>query len=408
MLGALLLVATACAGEKGEAAAPGGPGAGGGPGGPGGRPPLVLAANDIAEVRRGAIETGLPISGDLRPIQTVTVRARLEGDLVGVYVRPGERVGRGQLLARFESSEEESDRQTAIADRTAAQSDVATAQWNHEQSRELFRAGAIPERDARVAEQALSAAQARLAAAEARVRASASTVTDTRVLAPIAGVVEARQVQGDERVSRGAELFTIVRGDVLELAAALPERLSSGVRSGQKVRFFADGRPIEGTVARVSPTVDPATRAVTVFVEVPNANGALRGNTFVTGRVVGRTIADALLVPATALRQAQADNAGANASESNDFVYRLAGDVVERAPVSLGVVDEAAGVAEVVDGLREGDRVIVGNVSAVGRGVRVQVLGTERAAGGATNGAGATNGGRQDSGGGQAPRVARP
>jgi RND family efflux transporter MFP subunit len=337
----------------------------------------VLAASDVGEVRRGSIEAGLPVSGDLRPIQTVAVRARIEGDLVGVYVRPGERVGRGQLLARFEASEEESARQAAEADRVSARSDVGQAQWNHEQARELFRAGAIPEQQARVAEQALAAARARLAAAEARVRAASSTAADTRVVAPIAGIVESRAVEGNERMQRGATMFTIVRGDVLELAAALPERLANGVRAGQKVRFVAGGRALEGSVARVSPTVDPATRAVTVFVEVPNPGGALRGNTFVTGRVVGRRLEDALIVPTSALRQAAEGTEGAAPGAARDFVYRIAGDVVERAPVSLGVVDEAAGIAEVVDGLRDGDRVIVGNVGGVGRGTRVQILGTE-------------------------------
>jgi RND family efflux transporter MFP subunit len=377
---ALATLVAGCGGEK-AAAAPGGAAKGGptGPGGgPGGRPPLVLAATDVAEVRRGSIEAGLPISGDLRPIQTVAVRARIEGDLVGVYVRPGQRVRRGQVLARFEASEEESARSAAEADRVSAQGEVNTAQWNHEQARELFRAGAIPELQVRTAEQTLTAARARLAAAESRVRATASNLGDTRVLAPIDGIVESSQVQGDERVSRGAELFTVVRGDLLELAASLPERLAAGVRAGQRVSFVANGRPFEGKVARVSPTVDPATRSVTVFVEVPNGSGALKGNTFVTGRVIGRTIEGALLVPTTALRQSNEGPAPqAGPEDGRDFVYRIAGDVVERAPVSLGVVDHAAGVAEVVDGLREGDRVVTGNVGAVGRGVRVQILGGE-------------------------------
>jgi membrane fusion protein, multidrug efflux system len=376
---ALLTLVAACGGEK-AAAAPGGAAKGGptGPGGPGGpRPPLVLAATDVGEVRRGEIEAGLPISGDLRPIQTVAVRARLEGDLVGVYVRPGERVNRGQLLARFEASEEESARAAAEADRVSARGEVNTAQWNYDQAQELFRAGAIPEIQVRTAEQTLTVARARLAAAESRVRATSSGLGDTRVLAPINGIVESSQVQGDERVSRGAELFTIVRGDVLELAASLPERLATGVRAGQRVSFLANGRPFDGKVARVSPTVDPATRAVTVFVEVPNPTGTLKGNTFITGRVVGRTIPDALLVPTAALRQANEGATPQSPQDASDVVYRIAGDVVERAPVSLGVVDHAAGLAEVVDGLREGDRVVVGNVGSVGRGVRVQILGGE-------------------------------
>jgi RND family efflux transporter MFP subunit len=312
------------------------------------------------------------------------------------------------VLARFEASNEESARAAAEADRVSARSDVNTAQWNYDQAQELFKAGAVPERDVRTAEQALVAAKARLAAAESRLRATAQTVGDTRVLAPISGLIETSQVQGDEHVSRGSELFTLVRNDVLELAAAVPERLASGVRAGQRVTFTAEGRSFEGRVARVSPTVDPTTRAVTVFVEVPNPGGQLRGNSFVTGRVVGRTINGALIVPTSALRQLTEQQA-AETNVPRDFVYRIAANTVERASVSLGVVDEAAGIAEVVDGLREGDRVIIGNVGAVGQGVKVQILGERggrRAEGAGSPGSpGGPAGGRQGDGVGRAPQA---
>jgi RND family efflux transporter MFP subunit len=381
---ALSLALLAGCGDKGASAAPttgrGGPGGAGGPGGPGGgrgRPSLVLAASDVGEVKRGTIESSIPLSGDLRPLQTVVVRARLEGDLTGVYVRPGQRVQQGQLLAQFEPNLQTSDRRSAEADRASAQTEVSTAQWNLDQTRELFRAGAVAEREVRVGEQALASARARLAATDARVRSTSVGLADTRVLAPMSGVVESRAVEGNERVTRGGELFTIVRGDRLELAASVPERLAPALRPGQTVRFNADGRALEGTVARVSPTIDPGTRAVTVFVEVPNPGGALRGNTFVTGRAVGRTINDAVLVPVPALRQAQEGVGTGRGAGSSTFVYRLRGQTAERAAVNLGLVDEAAGVAEVLAGLEPGDRVIVGNVAGVGQGTTVQILGGE-------------------------------
>jgi len=366
-----------CSGENQSASAqpatgaPGGPRAGGGGGGPGGAPTIVLSATDVDTVRRGAIEAATPITGDLRPIETVEVRARIEGDLVGVYAREGERVASGQLLARFEASEQESNSRSAEAERAAAQAALATAQWSAEQSAELFKAGAIPEQDYKVAEQAVAAARAQLAAAEARVRSTSSFVTDTRVRSPVNGVVERRLVQEGERVAGGAPMFTVVRNDVLELTAAVPARQAADVRPGQTVRFTADGRAFDGTVARTSPTIDPATRSLTVYVRVPNANGALRGNTFATGRVVGRTIEGTLVVPSAALRQ----GGGGGGGGSESFVYRLAGGVIERAPVRVGVVDEDAGLAQVVEGLREGDRVIVGNVGAIGSGMRAQVVG---------------------------------
>jgi membrane fusion protein, multidrug efflux system len=365
---------------------PDGPGRGepaGGPAGRGGRPTptITLAASDIATVGRALIEESVQISGDLRPIETVVVRARLEGDLQGVYVREGQSVGAGQVLAQFEASEEESNRASALADREAARSDLTNAEWNLEQNESLFKAGAIAEQALKASQQTASAARARLAAAEARVRATSSTVRDTRIVAPTAGVIEKRFVQPGEHVARGAEMFTLVRNTVLELAAAVPARQANTVRVGQVVHFTADGRRFDGHVARVSPTIDPSTRAATVYVQVPNSTNVLRGGTFASGRVVTRALGDVLAVPRAAVRQSP--DAG------RPFVYRIAGRMIDVVSVSLGAADEERGLVQVVEGLNAGDRVVVGNVGTLGRGMQVQIAGEE--------------GGRRREGGGPRP-----
>ncbi len=375
-----------------------GPAGGGaaGKGGPGGGRSTVigLGPNDVLEVSRGTIESATPINGDLRPIEEIIVRSRVEGNLTAVYAREGQRVGRGEVLARFDNATQESDRVSAVAERDASQSDVKNAQWNFEQSQELFKAGAIPERDLRASEQTLAVARSRLAAAEARLKAASQTDADTRVVAPTTGVVSLRNVEAGEHVARGATLFTVVRNDVLELEAAVPARLAENVASGQIVRFVAAGRQLEGRVARVSPTINPANRSVTIYIQVPNRDRTLKGNTFATGRVIGRTVKNALVIPTAALRQSQ--------QSPIPYVYRVVDDVVEHAPITLGVVDEGQGIAEIVQGLTDGDRIIVGNIGSLGAGMRVSIITTERG-----RGRGMT-GGARDSGTATQGRAAPP
>jgi membrane fusion protein, multidrug efflux system len=330
---------------------------------------LMLSEADVATVGVGRIEQGVAISGVLRPNQTIAVRARIEGDIQQVHVREGEPVRAGQLLAVFEAIEQVSGQASARAERVAAEGELSTAQWNLEQTEELYRAGAVAERDLRAAQQAVTTARARVAAARTREQTTGMTVRDTRVLAPTAAVVSRRLVEPGERVSRGAELFTLVRNEILELTAAVPERLAGTVSPGQVVRFQAAGRSFEGRVARVSPTIDPSTRSITVYVQIPNPRGELIGGTFASGAVVSRAVDGATIVPLPAVRQTV---------ERTDFVYRIAGDVVEQIPVTLGVVNTATDEAEVLSGLASGDRVIVGNVGAVGSGMRVQIVGGDR------------------------------
>ena len=392
------MVAAACGGSDDEASAAqkdgnsapqtraGGAGAETGRGRGRGMMSLVLGASDVHTVELGRIELAMAIQGDLRPVEEVPVKARIEGNLEAVNVREGDRVSRGQVMASFESSTEVAAQRSAQADVESAKADSVNAQWNADQSAELFKAGAIPERDLRASQQALVAANARLSAAHSRFFAANRDLEDTKVEAPTSGVVSVRNVESGETVSRGAELFTVVRNDVLELEASVPARFAGDVRPSMPVRFNANGREMNGRVARVSPTINPANRSITIYLQLPNPGGALKGNTFATGRIVARTIDGTVVVPTSAIRYGQ--------QEDLPFVYRIAGDEVQHQPVQLGVVDESSGIIQVTEGIQAGDRVIVGNVGAIGRGVKVRIAGSTGDPASPRGGGGGRTGGR--------------
>lgn len=364
---AALLVSAlaACSDKPGEAKAPPATRAGEAPPVGRGGQSLTLAPSDIDTVQAKGIADGVPVTGILRPIETIDVRSRLEGDVNAVLVREGQYVHAGDLLASFEAIEMQSAAQSAVADRSSAQTDLQTAIWNLEQTQELFKAGAVPERDVRAAQQSVSSARARLAAAESRLRSASNTSRDTRVIAPASGTVEKRFVERGEHLARGAQMFTLVRNDVLELAAAVPEKRASVIRQGQPVEFTANGLSFTGHVARVSATIDPTSRAVTVYVQVPNGNGTLKGGTFATGIVIARNIANALVIPTSAIRQGV---------EGKLLVYRIVDGKLDEVIVQTGVRDDRAGVIEITSGLNPGDVIITGNVGTLGKGMRVDII----------------------------------
>lgn len=361
--------------------------------GPGGAPAIgrasqviTLAQSDVDTVRRASLADGVPVTGVLHPIETVDVRARIEGDVNGVFVREGQYVHSGQLLASFEALEQVSASKSAEADRIAAQAELSTAQWNLQQTQELFKAGAVPERDVRAATQAVAAASAKVAAAESRIRSTGSSTRDTRVVAPTSGTIEKRFVERGEHLARGAEMFTLVRNDVLELEAAVPERQANKVVVGQPVQFSANGQAFQGRVARVSSTIDPTSRAITVYVQIPNAAGALKGGTFATGMVIARTISNALVVPGEAVRQSAANKS---------LVYRITDKQLEEVPVQIGVRNDQTNVVQVISGLNEGDVIVSGNVGTLGNGMKIEIAGAAeregKSAGAKNNKAGAGN-----------------
>jgi RND family efflux transporter MFP subunit len=303
-------------------------------------------------------------------------------------------VSAGQVLVRFEPSQQQSDLQSAQADRASAQTDLTTAQWNYDQSKDLFKAGAIAERDLKVAEQAVAAARARLAATDARIRQTSIAERYTRAVAPEAGTIGQRAVEPGEHVAKNTLLFTVVRNQTLELAAQLPERQAAAVKVGQAVHFkTAIGETFEGRVARINPTVDPASRTITVYMTVPNPSGAIHAGSFATGRVVNRVVTGSLVIPISALRVA---------ADSSLFVYRIDGKQLATAPVQIGIRDEVNGIAQVTQGLNAGDEIVVGNVGTIGRGMQVDILG-----GGERPGNGTDMSGKQPEPSGKAPRGAQ-
>ena len=356
---------TACSGSDADEASARPAGAAGAKGGRGGQM-LTLSESDVTVARRASMIDGVAITGTLRPIETVDVRARIEGVLQGVYVREGDFVRTGQLLARFESSGQESDLQSAAAERASAQGELATAEWRLTQSEQLFKQGAIAEEELRSSRAAVGASRARLAAANAKVRSSSLNTRDTRVLSPTSGTVEKRYVESGEHLATGGQLFTVVRNDMLELAAAVPEKQANSVARGQAVQFSANGQSFEGRVARVSPTVDPASRSVTVYVQVPNPTGALKGGTFATGTVLTRTISNALVVPVSALRQTP---------RGGQIIYKIVKGTVDTATVNVGVVNDRTGIAEALSGVADGDSIVSGNVGSLGKGMKIQIVG---------------------------------
>jgi RND family efflux transporter MFP subunit len=365
-------------GGRGGAGRGAGAGAAGGQRGGPRNASIVLGPTDVAKVARGTVEATIAISGDLKAFDLNTVRSRIDGVLEKVYVREGQQVSAGAVLAKFESSEQEASLRSADADVAASKTDLETQAWNVEQSRTLFKAGAISERDLKLAEQTADASKARLAASEARQRTAANVLRDTKVVAPFAGAIEKRLVQDGENTPRGTQMFTMVRTATLELVASLPARSADDVKPGQTVRFNADGRSFTGKVARVSPTVDPASRSVAVYVTVPNPRGLLKGNTFATGQLVTSVISDALVLPVSAIRD--------NADGTRRFVYKIQGGELSQADVQVGITDESRQVVQVLNGVSDQDQVVVGSPGTLGPGMKVTIIGGEAGRGGGRRG----------------------
>jgi HlyD family secretion protein len=150
------------------------------------------------------------------------------------------------------------------------------------------------------AEQALQLARAEVNQAEAQVSEAALALQRTTLRAPAAGVIFARPARLGAVVPSGEVLLRLVQDGESEFVAELTEDLLAAVKVGQRVELEAGGVTGSGTVRRVDPAVDPATRIGTARVALSGADAALRPGLSARGRILVAT-GHGPLVPASAL-----------------------------------------------------------------------------------------------------------
>ena len=152
--------------------------------------------------------------------------------------------------------------------------------------------------------------EAQLASARADLRLAQRNLDRTRIVAPIAGVLQSVETRKGERVSVGTPIARIVDLSVMEVPLSLPVSAGASVRVGSPAELSTGGdEPTvwEGAVARIAPEADEGTRTLTVFVEVeqdPESRARLlRAGRFVMGRVEGGRSLPRLVVPRSAVRE---------------------------------------------------------------------------------------------------------
>jgi RND family efflux transporter, MFP subunit len=329
---------------------------------------MVVGPENIAVVKAEQLRSGPAISGNLEPEVQATVRAEVGGAILETMVEQGDRVRRGQTLARIDDAVLRQAELAARAAVTNSKNAVDIAQRQVSRNEALMKAGAIAERDLELVRNQLTAAQSQLATSEAQLANAQKQLAKATVDAPFTGVVSARQVNAGDVVQPGGALYTIVNPSTMRLEASVPADQLSAVRVGAPVDFTVNGYPgrqFSGHVTRINPVADPSTRQVRIIVSLPNAKGVLVGGLFADGHVASE-VRTAPVVPAAAV-----DERGLK-----PFVMLIKNGVVTKAEVELGIRDAATETVEVRAGLTPGDTILLGAARGISEKTPVKVSAT--------------------------------
>ncbi|MDZ7584516.1 MAG: efflux RND transporter periplasmic adaptor subunit [Thiobacillus sp.] len=326
---------------------------------------IELSAVDVEAVRLASIDRTVFVSGTLQPLRQSTLTAEVEGRVLLVDIRPGNKVEKGQVLAHLDSR----DSQSRLAEQRAR---FASVQAQYELAERTLRRneGLLARKFISVASldnsrSSLDSNRENMKAQEALVGLAKQALDKSTIRSPLTGIVSERLIEPGQAVTPGARLFTLVDLSEMELVANVPIGEIGSIHAGQSIQLQVSGfgASVTGKVERIAPTADPLTRMIPIYIHIPNPGFELKGGMLVQGR-----IAIASSRPEPILRDEAIRLDG-----QQPYVLRIRDGVVERAVIETGIRDEVSGQVVVHKGLAVGDQVILARIASLEPGQRIVV-----------------------------------
>jgi len=354
-------------------------------------PVIELSAGDVGRAAYAELGASLAISGSLKAVNSAVVKAKVAAELKSLTVREGEQVQAGQLLGVLDSTEFDLRLRQAEEQATAAQTQLDIAQRTLENNKALVSQGFISRNALDTSSSSMAGASASLQAARAAAEITRKSVRDTRIVAPISGLIAQRFVQAGERVALDARIVEIVDLGKLELEASVPPEDVVRLRVGQTATVVVDGLPqaVPARVVRINPSAQTGTRSVLAYLAL-ESSATLRQGLFARASVELQR-KKALVVPASAVRYDQAQPyvmvLQDGQAQQRRVTTGLRGNVTTAAPATPATSAISAGnaaasaareeaVLEITSGVAEGDVVLRGTVGTLRTGTRLALQAT--------------------------------
>ena len=346
----------------------------------GGRFGATLAPVQAAAATQEAVPRYLSGLGTITAANTVTVRSRVDGQLMALHFQEGQQVKAGDLLAEIDPSQFKVALAQAQGQLAKDKATLANARRDLARYQQLVKTNLVSRQELDTQQSLVSETQGTIKADEAAVASAQLQLDWSRITAPVDGRVGLKQVDIGNQISSGdtTGIVVLTQTHPIDLVFTLPENDIATVVNAQK-----SGKPLtveawdrtnkqklsDGVLLSLDNQIDATTGTIKLKARFNNQDDALFPNQFVNARMLVDTQQDAVVIPAAALQM----------GNDGHFVWVLNSEnKVSKHTVVPGIQDSQKVVISA--GLSAGDRVVTDGIDRLTEGAKVEVVEAHSAA----------------------------